>query len=358
MQHDFSAKAHYAQASITVPALSIESIRSRARAARSHSRARALIMSVAAVIALAAGVGVGAKVADGMRVWLFGNNVATVQAHSGAILLHPMAADLREAISGATFPVVFPVGMATDSRIRSISRTPLKHPSSITITYDDVNGGVKQWFLLIDPAVVSTDGSSLPPGAAVSSLHEGAHWRAGREIVLTNSASFSPRDLARIRAAMMTSTPASSFAATVPLLAPMPVLGDPVRLAIAERYRPAMGRSVLVNIVSVSRQLKARRPLLDTRIIALSWFGDMSKRLVHATNANDPRSKRIVVSVSGVIAIRAVLRSTGVSPDTCRCEVLFNEHSSSTYWIWTIPLSGSGPIRKFAVNTTTLEVTK
>ena len=358
MSSDFSTKGRSARELIPVPVLPMESIRSRSHADRNRGRMR--IFSVCAAIALAAlgaGTGVGAKIYDGVRVWLSPGKEAMI-VPSGVLMRRPMAADLRKAIASATFPVVFPVGVPAGSRVYMVTLAPAERPSAITVSYQNEGAGLKYSFALLDPAVVAGDDVAVPANAGRPAHRARDHWRVGGEIVATGGDNLLPTgDLDRVKAAMSQASPADSLAATEAMLPTIVVLGDPVRLAIAEHYRPSSGRSVLLGqseVRSIARLVKRRQPLLDWRITTIRKIvyakGDISRGVAR-------QSKVIAVSADGVRAIDAVLRSGGNARADCGCEILFNQPSSGTYWVWNIPMSSSGEATKFAVDARTFAVT-
>lgn len=358
MESDFSTMGRSARALIAVPDVPLDSIRSRSHAARARSRMETFGACAAlALAAVGAGTGVGAKIYNEVHVWLSGGKSA-VLIHSGVLMRHPMGAELRDAIAGATFPVVFPVGVPAGTRVDMVTVAPIGHPSSITISYQNA-AGFKTSFALLDPAVVSADAAQLPTGSVGIAVGPFEHWRVGGEIVLTRSTGASLADLNRIKAAMSTASPGDSLALTETMLPTVTVLGGTVRLGIAERYRPANGRSVLVDensIRTIPGLVKRGAPLLDSRIDTITNItyknGDIS------TGVGRP-PKDIAVSAGGVRAIYAVLRSSGVAHGRyfCGCEMLFNQPNRSTYWVWQIPMSASSAVTKYSVDAKTFAVT-
>lgn len=353
MGSDFSAMGRSARELIPVPALPLESIRSGSHRARARGRMQAIVVC-AALSLCALGAGAGAKMYHDAQVRLSGGKI-TATVHSGVLMRQPTAADLRKAIARATFPVVFPVGVPAGSRVSMVTLAPADRPSMITVSYQNERTGFKASFVLLDPAVVDSSDASLPGSAPP--LREAYHWQAGGETVAVLKNRISLRDVNRAEAAMAKATPAGSLAVTETMLPKMTVLGATVRLAVAEQYRPANGRSVLIDgafLQTVPGLVAHRRPLIDSRIAYITQIayahGDIAKGV-----ARPP--KDIAVSAGGVRAIDAVLRSTGAAAGRdCGCEILFNQPSPNVYWVWKIALSGPERVSKYAVDARTFAV--
>jgi hypothetical protein len=93
--------------------------------------------------------------------------------------------------------------------------------------------------------------------------------------------------------------------------------------------------------------------MMDLRPIVHVGYKDGKPNFSQATRG---ASQRVLVSLEGLRAIDAVLKSLGKEND-CRCEVLFNRPNATTYWIWTIPEHDPGPVKKYAVDAISFEVT-
>jgi hypothetical protein len=356
MDSDFSAMGRSARELIPVPALPLDSIRSRSHRARSRGRMRAFVAFAAvSLCALGAVGGVGAKIYHDAQVWLSGGKVTSV-VHSGILMRQPTAAELRNAIGHATFHVVFPVGVPAGSRVDMVTLAPADHPSMITVSYHNDRSDFKASFALLDPAVVDSSDAALPGGSAPP-LREVYHWRTGGETVAVFKNVISLRDANRIEAAMAAASPAGSLALTESMLPKMTVLGATVRLAIAEQYRPRDGRSVLLDdayLRTIPGLAEHGRPLVDSRIAYVTQIayahGDIAKGVARP-------AKDIAVSAGGVRAIDAVLRSSGTARyRDCGCEILFNQPRPSVYWVWNIPLSRPARVRKYSVDARTFAV--
>lgn len=357
MPSDFSMSGRIARDAIPVPALAMDAIRLRSHRGRARGRART-IAACAALSLGAVGVGVGAKIYDGVHVWLAGGKVSSV-FHSGVLMRQPTASDLQAAIAHATFPIVFPVGVPAGSRVNMVTLGPIERPSAITISYQNAASGFKASFVLLDPAVVDTEGAVPPAGSVHSTARAAYHWRVGGEVVVVRADGISQPDLDAIKAAMAASSPSASLAATLAMLPTITVLGGTVRLDAAERLTPPNGRGVLLDeasVRSIAGLVAHGKPILDWRLTYLDKIeyrnGDLSKAVVVR------RPPVIAIPTDGVRAIDAVLRTPALRGKraACGCEILFHQPSRSAYWVWVIPMSPSASGRKFAVDATTFAV--
>lgn len=360
MGSDFSAMGKAARALLPVPELSMESIRARSRSAKTRDGVRALILwGVIGIAVLGASAAVGERLYDGVRVWLSGGKGAVV-VRSLVLVRQPTASDLRNAIEGATFPVVFPVGVPAGTHVNMIMYAPAGRPNSVTIEYQNERANFKAGFSLFDSAMVNTDNASLPTRLARPRFGQVDQWTVAGETVFVPKGLIALPELNRIKAAMMKASPPDSLAVTETMLRKVTVLGGALELAdIAERYAPPGGRSVLVDrqqLRRISSLVKQGKPILDPRTVYLSNIPsvhgepDYSKATLHWP-------KTVVISADGVRAIGAVLRSTGAGGDDCGCEVLFNQPSRTTFWVWTIPISTSVTVKKYSVDARTFAVT-
>jgi hypothetical protein len=360
MQSDFSSKGRSARERIAVPEISMGLIRSRSHKATAQGRVRSLAVCGALVLAtLGAGAALSGKIHDGINVWLSGGKVAIV-VRSFEMAVEPTAADVRAGIAHASFPVVFPVGLPAGTRITGMEFSP----SSVTVRYANRRANFHVGLSLIDTATIRTDDVRLPTGAMRGEVYQ---WQVGRETVVVPIRSISLREMNGIKTAMMTTDPENSLVTTEAML-PRIILLDRSTLVegpsafadVAEHYAPASGSSVLLALrqagSSIAQLAKQGKPILDSRIVTLSNIPaargkfpgpDYSKATLHWFRA-------VVVSAGGVRAIDAVLRSIG---GKCDCEVLFNQPSGATYWVWTIPTSPSASVKKYSVDAKSLTVT-
>jgi hypothetical protein len=357
MSSDFSLLGRSARDLIAVPAVPLDAIHRRAHASQVRSRVlAALACATVALGAVTVGTGAAAKLYGDVRVRLFGNSVAlTVDA--GVIVHEPMSADLRRAIAGAPFPVVLPVGIPAGVRVTTISVSPVRNPSLVSVHYE--GGGRKFGLSIADAAIVDSQGAPVA-NASGPTTKAAFHWTLGREVVLAFEG-LSAREVDRVKAAMAAASPADSLAATESMLPKLVVLGPPVRLGAAERYRPATGSSVLVGqngLRGLQRLIAQGKPLADDRTWTIT-------QLVYANNdiksAVMRKSHDIAIPANGVRAIGAVLRHAAAESNAtdCGCEVLFHEANPHAYWIWTIPLpaSAANTARKYSVDARTLAIT-
>jgi hypothetical protein len=199
---------------------------------------------------------------------------------------------------------------------------------------------------------------AVPSDPALPAMRSVEHFRVRGEVVVVLAGSISPPDLDRIKAAMAKISPRESFSTTATMLPQIMVLGGTVRLGVAEHLSPANGRSVLLDeqtIRSVPGLVKKAKPMYDWRISAIDKVaykdGAMYKGVVV------PKPAVVAISADGVRAIDAVLRSR-TDRYYCGCEILFNQPSGTTYWVWTIPMSGTDGAKKYAVDARTFAVTR
>lgn len=349
MPSDFSARARSAREHIPVPALPMESIRSRSHSARKR-RLQAVVAGVAiSVAALAAGGAAGAKLYDSVRLRLAGGTAAMTM-HSAVMLRRPTAADLRGTMAHATFPVIFPAGLAGGGRIDRLEATPDGRPSAIFVHYIGASGGDGATFLLLDPAVVDTDGEFLKASASLGDVYD---WRAGGEVVVASKRSLSADDAGRIKAAMSSTSPAESLAATESALPKLTVIGEAIRLEIAERHRPRSGRSVLLapdEVRSIPDLARRGAPVLDRRALHLTKIPYANGEIDYRNVKRSGGATVVAVAANGVRAIAAVLRSAGAARGDCGCEILVNQTNGAAYRIWTIPMSGTASAKEYAVD--------
>lgn len=346
MHFDFSSLGRTARSMIPVPDVPIEAMRARVRRATTQGRLRTLAVGGAICIAaLGVGAGFGGRIYDSVHVWLTGEK-ATTSSHSFVEVREPTAADLRGIISRATFPLVLPTGIPAGTRVTIILYFPVDHPDFVQIQYYNKHPKMNVGISLYSSAAINTNA----PGPISQAYREDVYrWRVGAEYVIIPKAHVSPREAARVKAAMMINvSPMSSFSATKKMLRFIDnVSGDPEIADIAERYAPATGLSVLLGplqVRSLPDHSQNHEPLTYSR---RTEFGpDM--------RSTGRRFKGIVLPLSGVNALNAVLRFAGVHNGF----LLYNQPMAMKYWVWTIPSNGSSKnIRKYSVDAKTLLVT-
>lgn len=359
MRYDFAASGRSARDLIPVPELPLESIRHRSRTASARGRLRALTLCVTICLAgLGAGAAFGEKIYAGVRVWLAGGKAAVVVS-SLVMVREPTAADLRNVVARATFPIILPAGVPAGTRVTMIMFAPAERPNSVTVVYRNDRARFNVGFSLFDSAAVNTNHAMLPAGSARPLFRADYQWQIGSESVFVLKEHISAVDANRIKGAMLQASPADSLALTAPMLRKVTVVGGAPALAdAAERYAPREGRSVLLDrqqTRQIPRLVMQHKPVLDSRIIYLSNIPsvqgepDYSKATLHWP-------KITVISEGGVRAIDAVLRSTG-NRDDCGCEILFNQPNKTTYLVWKLPMSTSA-VKKFSVDAKTFVVTQ
>jgi len=360
MHSDFAAKGKAARDLIAVPELSMESIRRRSRAAAARGRMRAFALCGAVcLIVLGTSVGFGAKIYDGVRVWLSGDQAAMV-VRSFVMVREPTSRDVHNAMARATFPILFPVGLPEGTQMSMLMYSPAERPNFIEVVFRNKRTRFNVGFSLFDSSLANTDSGLLPTGSNRPPFTEAYQWQVGHETVLVRKLDISPVDASRIKAAMTQASPPASLAAIEATLRKITVVGGAAQLAdIAERYAPASGVSVFLDreqIRQVPRLVRQDKPMLDSRIVYLSNIPSAHGEPDYS-KATLRWPKTIVISASGVRAIRAVLLSTGVHND-CSCEILFNQPDNATFWVWKLPLSAPASARKYTVDAKTFAVSQ
>jgi len=347
MQSDFAEHGRLVMESLAVPEVPLATIRRRSRAARSLARAQAVVALILVLCAAGTGVSLGAKIYDGMKVWLSGSKAALV-VDSFTMLREPMDAEFRAIIARATFPVVLPVGLPQGTHIARVFFAPADHPSTLTVEYVNDHPRVRAGFTLLDPAIVNVPNALLPTGSTHTTFHRTDTWRAGNEVVLIPRGVLAEQQLRRIRAAMVTTTPAASLAENEAGLSRIVMLGGSVRIALAERYRSGSASSVLVDPDlkrSIPRLAALGKPMLDGRRTFVSNIryvnGEPDYRKARGT-----ASDAVAIPATGVRAIAAVLRDEG----SCVCEVLYRFPRHGISQVWLIPVRGLADVRSYAVD--------
>lgn len=359
MHDSFAESGKSLREALRVPAVPLEAIRHAANRDRRYARIRLMTFSgagafAAVLVALAVGTGAGAKLLDGARVWL-GHDSAGLVIRSATFIRQPTVADVRRAIAHATFPVTFPAGLRPGSRVTAMGFAPPERPSIITISYENGSDSYKPTIVLVDPNIVIADGSDPRVAPTHAVIRRAQTWTVrGERVIVADGRYITAQDITHIRQATEQATAGLGLAALAPSLAKMTIVGDPVRVALAEPYRPAGVASALIEQTALAQALAAGRPLLDRRTIDFRSI-DVSHTTWRAQMT--PFAQIVAVPVSGVRAIRAVFAKTGdlQSPGHCACEILIARPNAGAYAIWRIPLAGGG-VRKFMVDTATFSI--
>lgn len=356
MHSDFSTLARSAKDMISVPDFPMEALRASARRGTARERVRTLAAGTAICLAaLGVGAGFGRTIYDGVSVW-WSRGIETVVLRSLAETNYPTLADLRGVLARATFPVVLPVGVPPGTRLGTLLYSPLDRPNMLLLQYHNERAHFDAPVSIYGPGAGNMGTPPLENGRRIFSQAV-YRWQIGSETVTVPKAHVSRGAADRIRLAMMKASPRASLITTARMLPRIVVLGieAPGMIALAERYAPAKGRSVLVGQFEVHRLstlAKSNKPMLDMRTLRWTRMPQLpdGPDFAHATQRP---FKTVVVPVKGVRALRAALLFAG----TCRCALLYNQPSAAAYWVWTIPESASAEIvRKYAVNAKTLVV--
>jgi hypothetical protein len=356
----FATLGRSARASIPVPDAPVKTIRDRARTKVTQYRARSLVvLGALCVLVLGAGVRFAGAIYSGIHLVITVDlSKAGAIVGSGAFVRDPLATDVHLVASRAVFPVVFPVGLPSGSRVNWIAYAPLQHPTLVDVGYQ-VGRSRRVGFVLVDSKSVRTVSRTLPAGL-IPPMQAVSGWRVGKEIVIISKRAFlSVKTIDRIKKGMMNASPASSLAATLRMLSKVTVVGGnitPSIAAIAQRYAPLDSTAVLLLRNKVDRiSMLARRhnPVIDDRTVYVTNIPS-SHGVEHSITLHWKRN--IAIPASGVVAIESVLRNA--SPSTgCKCDILFDQPNASTYWVWTIQIVPPNAVRKYVVNAKTLAVT-
>ena len=335
MHADFSSAAKSARAQLAVPALDMESIRSRSQAEGFHARLRRLVVACAfALGAIGAGAAFAANTA-GVRVWFFGGKMAAIEVQSFAMVRSPMPADLRNIAASATFPVIWPVGLPAGSRIGWIIYSPAEHPNFLTISYRDHSGHALTSVSIVDSRSVETDKALLPKDAHVVKGPSPYVWHAGEETVFMSRAYRPASAVAAIRSAMVQTSPAASLALNTPFAATIETeTGAWDYMNAAERLAPS--NSVLLSpaqIGQMKRLARLDKPLRDDRTLILRHirFKDGKPDYPHAI-VDIPRGE-VALSAAAVQTVATALSRANLT-HKCECAVLVRR--SAHYSVWKI----------------------
>ena len=363
MPSDFAEVGKRLEKAIPVPEMSIGSIRYRARAEKTRHRTSVIAFAVAAVALLGSGTVLAAIKYGGIRLWLSGDNAAIV-VRSFTTISEPKADDLRRVTATATFPVVLPAGIPNVMHLDRLFFSPADHPNSILVQYRNDQGS--SWgFWLFDSSRVNA--GEVPPMAngEKSLFRPVARWTVGRETVVSGDPR-SVSQLAKVKGAMLRLTPAQSLTQALPMLYHITILGGLYSIAdAAEGIAPKRGHSVLVDrgnlgqVATLARDHKALF-VIRTRTVDNLPIVDGKPDFAHQSSHF---SKELALSAGGVHALALVLASKacgsgGRMGSGFTCEMLINERSGRSYWIWMIPVNMATPPTKYIVDSTTFRVAR
>ena len=357
MLSDFAKTGRVARDLIPVPELQVESIHCNVRAAAIRERTRLLSVCGALVFAaVIVGTGVAAKFYNGVRVWLSGSNVAVI-VNSAAVVSEPMSVELRDVAARATFPVIFPVGLPKGMRLTKLLYAPREHPTNITLAYRYAGTGRGPGFTLVDTATLQR--GPVPRDPTPLEFSKSFHWQIGRETVLLPSRRLSAAEVAHVETQMHSVTPQASLVANELMLRTFTVVGNYPDVAdVAEAYVTKGVHAVFVSppfLRYIPPVIKQHRPLLDMRVVYLTHIPSEHGE-PNYTDAMHEWPKHVIISAGGVQAIGKVFRSMPSGAD-CKCAILFTQPRSTTYSVWTFPLSRPSAVKKYDIDAKTLAVT-
>ena len=355
MHSEFSATGRSTFERLAVPPLHMDAIRAGVRKSEIRDRVRATVACVALAAGAVGAAGLGEKIYDGIHVWLHGSK-AVVQVRSMSMTWGPTSADLRNAISKASFPVVFPVGLPAGTRVTRFTTAPAHHPNTIVIEYLNKGAHRSAGFTLIDSRAVSVDSTRAPSvGIQFGDVYR---WRIGGETVIVSKQAISALDARRISTEMKNETPASSLDATEHLLWKTIVLGKSHEAAdIADGLAPPGSHSVLLDrshLALVPDLATHGKPMLDSRTVWLSNIPSVNGQpdysraqlgwpiLSPFLQTASEQSTRFCVRPALLVA--AAIQS-------------FNQPDALSFWIWAIPITATGNVSKFSVNARTFAIT-
>jgi len=336
MHSDFSATAKNARMQIPVPPLDIEAIRERSAANGARERVRRLLAGAAMALGAVGAAAALASTAGGWHLWMFGNKVELVIQSLG-IVRYPVAADVRNVVARAAFPVVLPDGVPPRLRVLGIAYSPMDRPTLMTIQYGNAS---EPWVVavsLIDTEKIAADEKLLPAGPEPAFTTQGYHFRIGRETVLVQGRHISAADAQRVEAVMEHESPAQTAAAFDALLTHIIVLQKvtPQVAQAAERVAPP-GKDVVVadwDMRLIPRLATQGKPLRDSRIVYLSSIPQVHGQPDY-DNATLYWPKAIAIAPNGVRAIATALRRSHTGPN-CNCAILVHA-SNGAYTVWKI----------------------
>ncbi len=332
MYSDFSAAAKNARMQIPVPTLDIEAIRARSEANGARQRVRRLLAGAAMALGVAGAAAALASTAGGWHLWMFGNKVE-VTVESLGIVRYPEAADVRNIVARAAFPVVLPDGAPPGLRVLGIMYSPIDRPTMMMIQYGNASHPWAMAVSLIDTTKIAEDEKLLPPGPAQAVVSHPYRFLVGREMVLVHSGAVARS----VEIAMKRESPAQTAAAFDALLTHIIVLQKviPPVAEVAERVAPPGINVVLADwdLRLIPRLARQGKPLRDSRTVYL-----LSIPQVHGQpdyrDAVLSWPKAIAIAPNGVRAVAAALRRSHTG-SICNCAILVHD-SGGKYTVWKI----------------------
>lgn len=361
MLSDFAAAGKRARSAIAVPELPMENIRAQSTVQHKRGKIRTLIVSAAISLAMVGtAAAFGTHIYNGVRLWMSGAR-SSLSIQSFVLVKEPTASDLRHVVATATFPIVLPLGVPKGAHLWRLEYAPARHPNAVFLEYRDERTHFHAQFALFDSSAIQHGQSPAPSIAAMTQpLEHQYRWRIGRETVLAGKTALTASLAARIKAAMTAATPASSLAATTPVLSNAIVMVVAPGLEdLAVRYAPHRRKSVVVGPrfpAMIAHLARTNKPLLDGHVVDLTNIPAGANGEPDYQKATLRWPHTIAIPASGLRALNAVLHHVHASAN-CRCLIFFNGKTNAAYSIWLLDLSPQRVLRKYVVNARTLAVT-
>lgn len=359
MQSNFSIAGKAVRESLFVPRVPMTAILQRSAQTTVRDRLRAIVATVVFGLGLGCAGVVGAKIYEGSHAWISGNKIA-VTVNDFVLMEEPTRDDLARVVKSATFPIVFPVGLPSDSRVLDIMYSPAQHPNMIAISYKGQRSGFNANFLIISDAAINA--SAMPTGDQGVKLRGPIlHWHVAKEVVALPMVDthFSDDDVNRMKSAMADASASQSTLETQEMLPRIIAIGAAFRLEAAERLRAPSGPNVLLDwgeLHHIADRVAHHEPVLDWRVHTISNVR-LKNGVPDFSHVRPVSANVVAISLQGARAIDAVLTAANVYRPRCNCELLFNQPSAATYGMWLIPLTGKAATH-YRVDASTMKVSQ
>jgi hypothetical protein len=322
----------------------MDAIRERSAAQRKRGKVRTLVISAAISLAMVGtAAAFGTNIYNGVRLWITGST-STVTIQSFVLVKEPTAADLRNVAGKATFPVVLPVGLPASEHLWRLEYAPAQHPNALFLDYRNERTGLHATFALFDSSSIQRAKSPPAEIAAITGpLARQYRWSVGSEAVIAGSRGLSGGMAGHVKAAMKTSTPASSLAVTLTGLstAIVMVTGPPANEDLGVTYAPRGRPSVVLGPrfpPLIARLARTNRPLLDAHVVDLTNIPAAPNGQPDYSKATLQWPRTVAIPAPGVRAVNRVLHETHAGSD-CGCLIFFNGRSKGAYSVWLLNLS-------------------